>query len=116
MKEALVEILPRKIISFSPVNIEALKSYPLMVIMNKGQYENHPFKIPDKWNVKFNAKIHSKLAIGLKGFIIGSWNFSDNSSNMMHESILKVDYDSAPKLQKELADYFDKLWARSSRL
>lgn len=114
MKEVLSEIQTRKIISFSPIKLELLRDVSLMVIINSQQYKNHPFFIPSKWDVRLNNKIHSKLAIGLKGFVIGSWNFSDNSSNMMHESILKVDYESAPILQKELADYFEKIWNRST--
>lgn len=114
--QALISIKPSKIISFSPVNLEALKNRTMMVIMNTQQYKNHPFDIPDKWAVKLNNKIHAKLAIGVNGFIIGSWNFSDNSTYNMHESVLKVDYETAPKLQKELADYFEKLWERSTPL
>lgn len=112
--QALINIKPSKIISFSPVNLEALKDRTMMVIMNTQQYKNNPFDIPEKWEVRLNNKIHAKIAIGINGFIIGSWNFSDNSTFTMHESVLKVDYETAPKLQQELASFFEKLWERSS--
>ena len=120
MMEVLKEIEPRKIISFSAINLWQpeclfhLCDRQLSLIMNTKQFRNNPFDIPEKWEVRLNNKVHSKLAIGLKGFIIGSWNFSDNSSNNMHESILKVDYETAPLLQTELANYFEALWERST--
>ena len=116
MMQALISIKPRKIISFSPVNLEALKDREISVIMNTKQFRDRPFDIPDKWQVRLNNKIHAKIAIGSNGFIIGSWNFSENSTQNMHESVLRVNFESAPKLQQELSDFFEKLWERSSEI
>ena len=112
MKQALLEIMPEKIISFSQVDIKELNNISLKVIINSKfsvlQNKNN------EWDIRTNNKIHSKIAIGKKGFIIGSWNFSDNSTNNMHESILKIEYDW--NIKQKLEEYFDTLWERSTEL
>jgi len=114
--ESLKEIDTRKIISFGMPDIEHLKDKPLMVIVNTAQLGNYKKSLPDKWYIKKNNKIHSKLALGKEGFVIGSWNFTDNSTNNMHESVLVVPYNENPLMQKLLADYFEVLWNRSSEV
>ena len=112
MKRALLEIVPEKIISFSQVDIKELNGSPLKVIINS---KFIPFQNKkNEWEIRSNNKIHSKIAIGKIGFIIGSWNFSDNSTNNMHESILKLEYDWTMK--QKLDDYFNTLWERSSEV
>lgn len=119
MIQALLEIDPIKIMTFSPFFIKKLENKSLMILINTGARLKQEMR--NSWEIKTNSKIHSKLAIGNEGFIIGSWNFSENSTNNMHESILKIeygelDYEEMPDFEKELNTYFERLWARSHHL
>lgn len=112
--KSLEEIEPRAIISYSTPNLPQLTDKPIRMIINTKQYDGKLAQKYPKWWIKTNNKIHGKLAIGLKGFIIGSWNFSNNSTQNFHKTVMALRYEDTPNIQKALKEYFDKMWDRSN--
>ena len=119
MTQSLLGIEPVKIMTFSQINcnssLKGLVDYPMNILMNTKAFEKQKIK-PKDWEFKTNNKIHSKLAIGKEGIIIGSWNFSDNSTQNMHELIIVFEKTDScwDNVWKESNKYFDKMWEDSS--
>lgn len=103
--QALIEIEPYKVIAPFGFNVPQLKEKPLQVIVQEP--EKQPL-FPWVWNIRYCKQVHAKIAIGKKGMIIGSWNFSENSTRRMHEAAVKFDY-----VAPEVEAFFDEIWGRN---
>lgn len=103
---------PVKICTFSPITNWHLLNAPGKVLMNTQAYKQQK-KMGKDWEFKTNNSVHAKIFIGPKGFYIGSWNFSNNSTQQMHEIGLIITKDEQPQIYKEVEEYFDSLWERS---
>ena len=114
--EALEEIEPRMIMSFSPLQVKRIEARQLRVIVNAQQLRNTPTNFPGEWWVRTNNKVHAKIALGDKGFIVGSWNFSDHSTQTLHECVVVFQNEEACVVRRGLVEYFDRIWERSSEL
>jgi len=86
-------------------DIKGFEEFSLQII-TKPKYEPTHYR---RWQIKTNNKIHAKLAIGSKGVIIGSWNFTNNSTENAHECSVVID---DVKIIKETEAYFKKIWDR----
>lgn len=111
MITALLEIEPIKMISFSQIDIRQLDNLHLQVIINT---KFLPKQRMNEWNIRTNNKVHSKIAIGKKGVLFGSWNFSQQSTLMMHEIVTMVRKEDDITTWQILNNYFETLWARST--
>ena len=79
-------------------------------IITKPQFEPTHYR---RWQIKTNNKIHAKLAIGTKGVIVGSWNFTNNSTQNAHECSIVIYKEDDPKIIESCTEYFKKIWERT---
>jgi len=113
----LQAIHPKQVMTFSYPHklVELFSTTPIDLLIYTKAAEGKKF--PSRWRVRTNNKVHAKLAIGKYGLIIGSWNFSDNSTNNMHEvgTVLKYEFDIGIEPIVECREYFERLWRRSKK-
>ena len=110
----LIQLQPHSIMTFSQFDIKELATTSINILSNAQGFEKQILK-PRNWTFRTNNKLHSKLAIGENGFIIGSWNFSNNSTQDFHEVALCISKAEAPEIYAQLCDYFEALWNRSTK-
>ena len=103
MIKALEITNPTKIIA--PYGYAFPTDYDTKIIM---QNENCR-KLNKPGIVLYSENMHTKLAIGKTQAIIGSWNFTRNSTETMHELINVI---TETTLLQQLNEYFDRLWHR----
>ena len=109
--KALRELKPIKVMSYTYPS-KLIEMYPeaeIKLILNSQFAKGKTF--PKTWKVRSNSKIHAKIGIGKDNMIIGSWNFTDNSTFNMHEAAIIID---KQHIIKEYTLYFDSIWERSS--
>ena len=109
----LMRIKPYKIASFSPLHLPTLHNNSLYVLLHTQAYRSQKEK-PNEWVFRTNNKVHLKVAIGRNGCIVGSWNFSEHSTNTMHEMICVIDRATHPEACAEVEHAFDTIWLRSN--
>lgn len=110
----LIELQPNRIVTFSQFDIKELATLPIRILSNTQGFEKQKFKSKN-WIFKTNKKVHAKFAIGAEGLILGSWNFSDNSTQEFHESAICVSKTEEPEIYTQLCAYFESLWERSTK-
>lgn len=116
MIKAFERIKPTKILTFSLMEFSNQEIYDknICVIMPPNAWKKQKIKSKN-WSVKTNSKQHSKIAIGSNGLIVGSWNFSGNSTSNLHETIIVFEGKEFTNSQVwfDANKRFDMLWDRS---
>jgi len=87
--------------------IEHFSKDNIMLVMNSRFAKGKTF--PKKWRVYTNTKVHGKAAVGVNGYIIGSWNFTKNSTYDLHEIATITYTEKTTEDYKKIFNYITSL-------
>ena len=113
-KDALNEIIPWKIIAPFGFDIEGYKNLNLKIIVTDKKCIK---RTSPSWEYRTNKQVHAKIAIGNHGILLGSWNFTNNSTHNRHEAAVAIGYDDTTlEFFQEYNVFFDEIWARGKEV